>query len=247
MRVHILAAGFLMACASVLPAQEQHPHWGYGLKAGPDHWADLEADYGQCRLGREQSPIDIRNARKADLPPIVFAYADGPAEIANNGHTVQVTPSAGGSIQVGGVEYTLTQFHFHAPSEEKIEGKAHAMVAHFVHKSADGKLAVVAVLIDARKESGAWRPIFDNLPGEADATRPLPGGVDPGGLLPEARGYYTFMGSLTTPPCSEGVRWLVLKHPVSISQAQLAAFRKLYSHNARPTQPTNGRLIEESR
>jgi carbonic anhydrase len=246
MRIQTLAVGLAAVCATALTAQE-HPHWGYGGKTGPDHWAELEADYGQCRLGREQSPIDIRNARKADLPPIDFAYADGPAEIANNGHTVQVTPSAGGSIQVGGVEYTLAQFHLHTPSEEKIEGRAHAMVAHFVHKSADGKLAVVAVLLDAGKESGAWRPIFDNLPGEPDETRPLPGGIDPGKLLPESRGYYAFMGSLTTPPCSEGVRWLVLKHRVSISQAQLAAFRKLYSHNARPTQPTNGRSIEESR
>jgi carbonic anhydrase len=242
----LLAAGLLATCGAVLPAQE-HPHWAYGGKAGPDHWAELEADFGQCRLGREQSPIDIRGARKTDLPPIAFAYTDGPAEIANNGHTVQVTPSAGGAITVDGVEYALAQFHFHAPSEEKIEGKAHAMVAHFVHKSADGKLAVVAVLLDAGRESAAWTPIFDNLPGEVDETRPLPGGVDPGKLLPEARGYYTFAGSLTTPPCSEGVRWLVLKHRVSISGAQLAAFRKLYSHNARPTQPTNGRTIEESR
>src|SRR5262252_2718114 len=198
MRVRVFAAVFLTACATPLSAQERS-HWGYGGKAGPDHWADLEADYGQCRLGREQSPIDIRNARKTDLPPIAFAYSDGPAEIANNGHTVQVTPSAGGSIQVGGVEYTLTQFHFHAPSEEKIEGKAHAMVAHFVHKSGEGKLAVVAVLLDAGRENGAWRPIFDNLPAQEDETRPLPGGVDPGRLLPEARGYYAFMGSLTTP------------------------------------------------
>ena len=246
MRVPVLAAGLLAACATALPAQE-HPHWGYGGKTGPEHWAELEADYGQCRLGREQSPIDIRDAKKADLPPIVFSYTDGPAEIANNGHTVQVTPSAGGSIRVGDVEYALAQFHFHAPSEEKIAGKAHGMVAHFVHKSAEGRLAVVAVLLDAGRESGAWRPIFDNLPGEVDETRPLPGGVDPARLLPESRGYYTFVGSLTTPPCSEGVRWFVLKHPVSISQAQLAAFRKLYPHNARPTQPTNGRTIEESR
>jgi len=246
MRLQVLAAGFLAAFGAVLAAQE-HPHWGYGGKAGPDHWADLEADYGQCRLGHEQSPIDIRSARKADLAPISFAYADGPAEIANNGHSVQVTPSAGGAITVGGVEYALIQFHFHAPSEEKIEGKAHAMVAHFVHKSADDTLAVVAVLLDAGRENGAWRPIFDNLPGQADETRLIPGGVDPGRLLPEARGYYAFMGSLTTPPCSEGVRWFVMKHPVSISQAQLASFRKLYPHNARPTQPINGRAIEESR
>lgn len=245
MRLVIFTAWLLAAHGTVLPAQE-HPHWSYEGATGPDHWAELEKDYAPCKLGKEQSPIDIRETKRAKLAPIVFAYAQGPAEIVNNGHTVQVTPSSGGAIKVGATEYRLLQFHFHAPSEERIAGKAHAMVAHFVHKSAEGKLAVVAVLLDAGAENPAWKQIFDNLPAKEGETRPLQGGVEPARLLPAGRGYYRFMGSLTTPPCTEGVRWFVLKESVSISEAELAAFQKLYPHNARPVQPTNGRPIEES-
>jgi carbonic anhydrase len=245
MKLFVLAAGLLAACGSALQAQER-PHWSYEGATGPAHWADLEKDYGPCRLGKEQSPIDIRGARQADLAPIAFAYTAGPAEIVNNGHTVQVTPKSGGAIRAGGVEYKLLQFHFHTPSEERIQGKAHDMVAHFVHKDAAGKLAVVAVLLDGGKETAAWKAIFDSLPGKEGETRDL-ASVDPAALLPSARGYYTFVGSLTTPPCSEGVRWFVLRQPVTVSPGETAAFRKIYPHNARPTQPVNGRAIEESR
>jgi len=245
MRLQVLAAALLVATGSALPAQE-HPHWSYEGAAAPDHWGELEKDYAPCKLGKEQSPVDIRDTKKADLPPIAFAYTPGPAEIVNNGHTVQVTPSAGGSIRVGASEYKLVQFHLHTPSEERIQGQPHAMVAHFVHKNAAGNLAVVAVLLDGGRESGAWKPIFESLPGGEGETRALTG-VDPARLLPRGLGYFTFLGSLTTPPCSEGVRWFVLKEPVTVSPADIAAFQKLYPHNARPVQPLNGRTIEESR
>ena len=165
-----------------------------------------------CKLGKVQSPIDIRGAKTADLPAIKFDYKPSPLKVIDNGHTIQVNYAPGSSIDVGGTRYELLQFHFHKPSEEKIDGKAHAMVAHLVHKSADGKLAVVAVLLDKGGASPTIDTIWKNLPegkGEGsisvDATRRCRDAAA------ERRGYYAFQGSLTTPPCSEDVRWLVLK------------------------------------
>ena len=246
MRLEAISVGLLAVSLNVLAADE-HAHWSYGGKTGPAHWGDLEKASAPCKLGKQQSPIDIKGATKADLPPIGFEYAQSPAEIVNNGHTVQVNLTAGGAIRAGGVEYKLVQFHFHTPSEERINGKAHAMVAHLVHKSAEGKLAVVAIHLDRGKENAALKAVFNAMPARANETRPLAAGVNAGAFLPAGRGYYRFMGSLTTPPCSEGVRWLVLKEPVEISAGQLAAFQKLYPMNARPVQPLNGRRLEQSR
>ena len=246
MKLKVIIAGLLAASLNAFAADE-HAHWTYGGETGPGHWGDLDKDSAACKLGKEQSPIDITGAKAADLPPIAFDYRDSPAEIANNGHTVQVNLTAGGAIKVGGVEYKLLQFHFHTPSEEKFNGKAHGLVAHLVHKSAEGKLAVVAILFDAGKENGPLKPVFGAMPAKANETRPLAAPVNVATFLPAKRGYYMFMGSLTTPPCSEGVRWLVLKDPQEVSQGELATFQKLYPMNARPTQPRNGRLLEESR
>jgi carbonic anhydrase len=236
-----------MAISVSLFALEESAHWTYGGQTGPAHWGDLDKENALCKLGKEQSPIDITGGQKADLEPIVFAYNSSPADIVNNGHSIQINVANGGSIRVGAAEYKLIQFHFHAPSEEKIGGKAHAMVAHLVHKSADGKLAVVAVEINGGKENAALKPVFDAIPARVGETRTLSGGVNVTSILPASRGYYTFMGSLTTPPCSEGVRWYVLKNAVEISAGQLAAFKKLYPMNARPVQPLNGRSLQETR
>ena len=185
--------------------------------------------------------------RPADLPPIEFDYKPSPLKVIDNGHTIQVNYAPGSSIDVGGTRYELVQFHFHKPSEEKIDGKAHAMVAHLVHKSADGKLAVVAVLLDKggaqlRRSRRSGRTCRSKRRRKPPRERPW---------MPRrccrATGYYTFQGSLTTPPCSEEVRWLVLKHPVKIAGKEITAFGKLYPMNARPTQPLNGRLVEATR
>ena len=246
MRFKSIAVGLLVVTVNLFAADE-HAAWTYAGDTGPAHWGDIGKDNGTCKLGKEQSPVDITGAKKTDLPPIAFAYTSGPAEIVNNGHTVQINLSSGGSIRAGGVEYKVVQFHFHTPSEEKINGKAHAMVAHLVHKSADGTLAVVAVEIDKGKENPALQAVFAAMPAKAGETRPLAGGVDLTSILPANRGYYAFMGSLTTPPCTEGVHWFVLKDPVDVSAGQLAVFAKLYPMNARPVQPVNGRSIEETR
>ncbi len=165
----------------------------------------------------------------------------------NNGHTIQVAVPPGSTITVGGHAYELQQLHFHAPSEEAISGKRAPLVAHLVHEDAEGKLAVVAVLFDVGAESAALRPVFAKLPVKPETETTLAGAkLDEAAILPSKLGYYAFEGSLTTPPCSEGVRWMVLREHATISKAQLAAFKKLYPANARPLQPTNGREIQVS-
>jgi carbonic anhydrase len=223
-------------------------HWAYRGHGAPAQWGTLTPQFATCKLGSQQSPIDIREAKPANLPLISFDYKPTVLKVVDNGHTIQVNYAPGSSIEVDGTRYELVQFHFHRPSEEKIRGKSHAMVAHLVHKSADGKLAVVAVLLD----SGGLNPLIDSiwkhLPKEKEKETVVPSVlIDAETLLPEHRGYYTFQGSLTTPPCSEGVTWLVLKTPVKIAARDIAAFGRIYPMNARPTQPANGRAITESR
>ncbi|HKA36686.1 MAG TPA: carbonic anhydrase family protein [Thermoanaerobaculia bacterium] len=241
-----LLAMAVVAGAADEHKQEEHKHWGYAGKEGPSHWAELSPENAPCRSGKEQSPINIVGAEKANLPEIAFAYTPGPAEIVNNGHTVQVTPASGGSIRVGDAEYQLVQFHFHHPSEERFSGKQHPMVAHLVHKNALGKFTVVAVEIDRGEENAPLQPIFRAMPGKPEQSGRLES-VDAGHLLPTGHAYYAYEGSLTTPPCTEGVHWMVLKAPIHVSAAQLAVFTRLYPADARPVQPLNGRHVEESR
>jgi carbonic anhydrase len=244
-----LLAGFaLLVC---VPFAQEHagPHWGYSGAASPDHWGELDKTFATCQMGQHQSPIDIRAPKAADLPPIQFAYRATPLQIINNGHTIQVDYGAGSSITVGGKRYDLKQFHFHHPSEEKINGKSYAMVAHLVHAAADGSLAVVAVLLDAGNAANPLvARIWPYLPAkEGPEQKHDDVQVDLTALLPADHGYYTFTGSLTTPPCTENVTWFVLKTPQPISQAQAGAFGKIYPLNARPTQALNGRDVQVSK
>ena len=233
----------------VAPAHETvHVHWEYEGKAGAAKWGKLSEDYAVCGIGQRQSPIDIRETIGADLPPIRFTYKAVPLSIVDNGHTIQINVAGAGGISVEGEDYEFLQFHFHKPSEEKINGKTYDMVAHLVHKSKSGKLAVVAVMLQAGKEHKLIRTLWNNLPleqskpvGRSDIS------IDPAQLLPATRNYFTYMGSLTTPPCSEGVLWLVLKTPTQVSKEQIASFGKIYKNNARPIQQRSSRIIKESR
>lgn len=220
-------------------------HWDYEGEYGPAKWANMEPNFKTCGMGKRQSPINIetRDAEKGGLRPIVFSYIPGPAEILNNGHTIQINLPNSGSARFDGLEYKLVQFHFHTPSEEKIDSMASHMVVHLVHKAGDNKLAVVGVLFKLGKENAALKPIFDNLPPKETMTRPL-NVFNPADLIPADPIYYGYTGSLTTPPCSEDVKWHVMKKPIEISYAQLAAFKKLYKMNARPIQPLNGRRVQ---
>lgn len=163
----------------------------------------------------------------------------------NNGHTIQVNLSDAGSATMPSGEYGLLQFHFHGPSEEKINGKAYPLEAHLVHRNAGGNLAVIAVLFKTGKENAALKEVFASMPAK-EGKASLKGKVNAAAMMPASMGYYAFKGSLTTPPCSEGVAWEVLKEPVEISAAQLKAFTSIYKMNARPVQPLNGRKVQEA-
>jgi carbonic anhydrase len=221
------------------------PHWDYGSEAGPAKWSGIDSAFKACGIGKRQSPINIetRDSEKGGLKPIMFTYLPGPAEVVNNGHTIQVNLPNSGSARVDGLEYKLVQFHFHTPSEEKIDSMAQHMVAHFVHRAGDSKLAVVGVLFKLGKENAALKVVFDNLPKKQGLTFEIKE-FNPADLIPADPTYFAYVGSLTTPPCTEEVKWQVMRTPIEISYAQLAAFKKLYKMNARPVQPLNGRRVQ---
>ena len=234
----------VVSCA----AQEHHPEhtWDYGDELGPSHWGDLKPEFAPCKNGHHQSPIDIRNPKKAALPPIQFDYKPSPLHIIDNGHTIMVNYSPGSFISVGDNRYELKQFHFHRPSEEKINGKGFDMTVHLVHVNDDGKVAVVAVLLQAGEDSPLVHELWNNLPKEKDKEEFYDNvQVNLSQILPPDRGYYTFSGSLTTPPCSEDVTWFVLKHPTTISPEEIQRFSQFYRDDARPTQPLYDRVVLE--
>ncbi|MBP6189458.1 MAG: carbonic anhydrase family protein [Azonexus sp.] len=240
--------GYMLELAHVEPArQHAHIHWDYEGAGGPENWSKLDPKNKVCAIGDRQSPIDIKDGIKVDLEPIKFNYRPSTFRIVDNGHTVQVEIGES-SISLTGKTYELVQFHFHRPSEEKVNGQRFDMVAHLVHKADDGQLAVVAVLLERGTENAFIQTLWNNMPLEKNLpVAPPTAIIDLNTLLPAARNYYTYMGSLTTPPCSEGVLWLVMKQPVQVSPDQINIFSRLYKNNARPIQPAAGRLIKEGR
>ncbi|MGB7547621.1 MAG: carbonic anhydrase family protein [Terracidiphilus sp.] len=239
-------AVFALGLAAMAAAQTTAP-WSYQGKDGPLNWGRLDPAYKACAQGREQSPIDIRGAHlNKALQPIEFHYIAGPVTLENNGHTVVVRVNPGSYIVAGGVRYDLVEYHFHHPAEEAVKGKLADMDVHLVHRSADGKLAVLAVRLSESRDfpNATLATLWDHLPAAPGQFEKIADMVNPGGLLPGDRGYWTYMGSLTTPPCTEGVRWFVFEEPLSISREQLRAFAALYRINSRPLQDTHGRRIE---
>ena len=240
--------GYMLELTHSEPAvQHSHIHWGYEGAGAPENWSKLDPQNKACAIGERQSPIDIKDGIKVDLEPIKFNYQPSTFRIVDNGHTVQVQVGEG-SISLTGKSYELVQFHFHRPSEEKINGQRFDMVVHLVHKADDGQLAVVAVLLERGNENPFIQTLWNYMPLEKNMPVSPPNAiVDLNTLLPTSRNYYTYMGSLTTPPCSEGVLWLVMKQPVQVSPEQINIFSRLYRNNARPIQPSSGRLIKEGR
>ncbi len=236
----------VLAPADVAGTVGHGAHWSYEGLDGPRVWGRLKPEYRSCASGMRQSPIDIRDGLALDLEPVRFDYRPSRFGVLDNGHTVQVNVAPGNSIDIGGRRYELLQFHFHRPSEERINGRQFDMVAHLVHRDAEGRLAVVAVLLARGAAQPLLQTVWNHLPlekGEEAAAR-VP--LDLNELLPVERGYYTYMGSLTTPPCTEGVLWVVMQRPVQVSSAQIDIFSRLYPMNARPIQQTAGRLIKQS-
>ena len=221
-------------------------HWSYAGAGGPAEWGMMKPEFSTCGNGTRQSPIDIRSGVKVDLEPILVDYRASGFSVVDNGHTIQVNIEGGNSIEVHGRRYDLLQFHFHRPSEERIDGRQFDMVAHLVHKDPEGRLAVIAVLLDRGSAHPLVQTVWNNLPLEKGSEMRVRGGLDMNHLLPADRRYYTYMGSLTTPPCSEGVLWLVMQQPVPIATDQINVFARLYPMNARPIQSAAGRLIKQS-
>jgi len=241
--------GFAVLALSVasIAAAQTAAHWDYEGKTGPLRWGKLDPAYAACSQGHEQSPVDIRGAHlNMALQPIEFHYIAGAVTVENTEHTIEVVVNPGSYMVAGGVRYNLIQFHFHHPSEEAVKGKLTDMDIHLVHKSADGKLAVVAVRLveDINKPNAVLATLWPHLPRTAGAIEKVTEMVNAGGLLPADRGYWTYSGSLTTPPCTEGVRWFVFEQELSLSRDQLRVFAALFKMNSRPLQDTHGRRIE---
>jgi len=231
-----------MVATLAAPAGAQH--WGYSGEAGPENWSKVDAKNVMCALGRNQSPIDLADFVEADLKPLQIDYKAGAAEIVNNGHTVQVNYAPGSTLTLENRAFELKQFHFHAPSENRIGGKSFPMEGHLVHADKDGNLAVVAVMFRAGAANAVLEKAWAAMPAKAGDRAALPAGLNVLQMLPADRDYYRFNGSLTTPPCSEGVRWLVLKTPANVSQAQVDRFSgTLGFANNRPMQPVNARPV----
>ncbi|RSL18239.1 carbonic anhydrase [Edaphobacter aggregans] len=255
MRLRNRSLHTIVGCALVLSAAggaQEHQNtehtWDYSTTRGPGHWGDLKPEFAPCKNGHRQSPIDIRGPVKADLPPIQFDYKPSPLNIVDNGHTILITYSPGSFITVGGKRYELKQFHFHRPSEEKINGKRYDMAVHLVHADEKGNAAVVAILLEKGEGNDLIGRLWKDMPKEKEKVESEKDvQIDADGLLPPDHSYYTFLGSLTTPPCSEDVTWFVLKHPVSVSASEIEQFSKLYRNDARPTQPLYGRVVLESK
>jgi carbonic anhydrase len=246
MNKKLLGLSILILMFSIFSANAQDtepPHWTYEGEEGAEHWGELSPDYVACLDGTAQSPIDVTGAAGLDLSNIEFGFSATTMNIFNNGHTIQVNADAGSSIIYNEINYDLLQFHFHHPSEHSVNGELADMEIHFVHRDPDGGgLAVVGVLLMAGEaDNAAYAPIFDNLP--AEKNEPTEGTIelDLNAMMPEARTFFTYQGSLTTPPCSEVVRWLLLDTPVELSEAQLEAFGAIFEMNARTPQPRNDR------
>jgi carbonic anhydrase len=244
-------AGASSAPTSKSHDKPEHPKWSYGGALGPQHWPE---DYPDCGR-KDQTPIDIRTSQAANLPEIEFHYQPSPLFIENNVHTIQVdfpdTGASANTVTIGGEEYRLTQFHFHQPSEEKLQGRDQDMVVHLVHLRGEGvymRLDVVAVLLKGGAANSLIETLWQHIPKEVShEPEKIPNvNIDPNELLPKNRGYYTYLGSLTTPPCTEVVTWYILKSPSQLSAQQVETFKKYYSNNVRPVQPLDGRTIRQT-
>lgn len=237
------ALGACPVCAKLALAAEG-AHWSYEGEAGPDHWGDLAKENAACSVGSQQSPVDFVGAFQAELPELELSWQAGGGKIVNNGHTIQVNVPPGSTLRAGDTIYDMVQFHFHTPSEHLVEGSAFPMEVHFVHKKqGDGGLGVLGVLMEAGEPNAAFAAIADAFPREHSQDAEAPTGGDPNGFLPQSRKYWKYEGSLTTPPCSEVVDWIVLTDAIQVAQADIDRFMALFPMNARPAQPANRRFI----
>lgn len=248
MKKHYAGFSFIIAVSFIasIALAEGNVHWDYSETGhtGPTHWGELDPNFSMCSSGKNQSPVDLTAMVESNLSYITFGYKAGGYEVLNNGHTIQVNYEPGSTISVDGHEFELKQFHFHNPSENTINGKFWPMEAHFVHADQEGNLAVIAVMFKTGDENSELQKAWASLPDNAGEKNALSEKIDAVSLLPEKKDFYRFNGSLTTPPCSEGVLWLVMKDDLMASVDQIQRFAQIMQHpNNRPVQPKNARLI----
>lgn len=218
-------------------------HWSYEGAGAPERWGELQSDFKVCQLGLEQTPIDLASGIRGDVGTVAYDYKPMPLRLVNNGHTIQVNADPGCAAVIGGTRFELLQFHFHHPSEHLLAGKHFDLECHFVHKSGDGALAVSGIFIRPGATNIALKTLFDSLPAKQGPEVRVNGTIDISAMLPSSGGYFRYMGSLTTPPCSEGLTWTVHKEPIEASAAQIAKFAALFPKNARPVQQRNRRFV----
>jgi carbonic anhydrase len=243
-RLLLLTAGLAACTASDHATAETGPHWGYTAEVGPAHWGGLDTAFVACSAGRRQSPVNLATYVDAELPPLDVRYTAAGAKVQHRGHTVEVTVGPDHVLQHEGRRYTLRQIHFHSPSEHHIEGRSYPLEVHLVHADSSGALLVVAGLYSFGAAHPGLDAVWAALPERPGETRALSDQWSPAALLPENRAYYRVSGSLTTPPCSEGVEWLVLAHPLSVAVEQVVTFARRIGHpNNRPLQALNDRVV----
>lgn len=224
--------------------QTSHPaEWSYEGANGPSHWGQLSPAYSVADSGRRQSPIDLHAAMSRDLPPLKLKYRPSRIHLIYNGHTIQDNEDAGSCEILNGKRFELQQFHFHSPSEHTVNGRHYPMEMHLVHKAKDGSVAVIGVFIEMGEHNPDFEPLWSHLPGKENPRRDAGQLVDVSRMLPESRLYFSYEGSFTTPPCTEGVHWAVLKSPVMLSADQIDRFRTVIHGNNRPVQALNGRSV----
>jgi len=245
--IAIIGALGIVASGAAISGENGHHgavHWGYEGEGAPFMWGSLKEEFATCGEGKSQSPIDISSVVVTELPAIQVDYKDTPLEILNNGHAVQVNYGEGSSVTVGGKTYQLLQFHFHAPSEHTIGGKYYPMVAHLVHKAGDGSLGVIGIMMKEGAENSLIKSLWAHLPAAAGQKESVSDvNINVADLLPKDMTYFNYSGSLTTPPCTEGVNWMVLAAPVSVSAQQIGQFTAILSGTNRPVQALNGRTV----
>jgi carbonic anhydrase len=244
--IRFLFAAFLLTYGLASADGPDSNSWSYEGATAPEHWGDLKSQYQECKTGQAQSPINIETnvVQKSILMPISTHYLNTVVKVENTGKTIQVNFKDGGQVTLPSGTYALKQLHFHTPSEETVNGKPFPIEAHLVHENANGKLAVAALFFESGKENGALRDIFSRLPQEKEGE--FQSQFDASSLIHGDLAYYNYFGSLTTPPCGEGVDWYVLKRLDAMSTEQIVNFQKLFPMNARPVQPINNRIIKES-
>ncbi|HUB51916.1 MAG TPA: carbonic anhydrase family protein [Terracidiphilus sp.] len=248
MRIAVVATFFL--ASATFAAAQNGANWSYEGRTGPLVWSHVDPSYGACNHGHEQSPVDIRGARlNKALQPIQFHYITGPVTIQNDGRGIEVQVDKGSYIVAGGVRYDLVDFEFHRPSEHTVKGKFTDMEVDLVHKSADGKLAILGVRLneDRGNPNAVMATLWTHLPTRAGTSARVADMINAGGLIPADPGYWTYTGSELTPPCSEGVQWFVYEEPIDVSREQLRQFAALFRMNTRPIEDLHGRKIEANK